>query len=161
MVKKLDEKNVLNELHGESAFFGPAAVPRQAEKPKRTRPKKNQTQVSRHVGEDQTEKALAEQATQSTRQPVDQSTRQSTQEAFDMSPILPRPKSFYITEKQDEDLDILVKKLTKRLEGKIGQKIDRSAVARLIFEDIGLTHEQTITRLASQLTSRLVSQLTS
>jgi hypothetical protein len=161
MAKQLNEKNMLNELHGESAFFGPAAVPVQAEKPKRIWTKKKQAQTSRDIGKVQSGQALAEQASQSTQQPVDQSTDESTQEVFDMSPILPRPKSFYITEKQDEDLDILVKKLTKRLEGKIGQKIDRSMVTRLIFEDIGLTREETITRLAGQLTSRLVSQLTS
>lgn len=161
MAKKLDEKLVLNELHGESAFFGPASLPVQAEKPKRIRTKKKQVGAGRNGGKEESEPALATQTPQSTQQLVDQSTDESTQETFDMSPILPRPKSFYITERQDEDLDILVKKLTKRLEGKIGQKIDRSTVTRLIFEDIGLTREETITRLAGQLTSRLVSQLTS
>lgn len=86
---------------------------------------------------------------------------QITSQSFDLSSVLPRPKAFYITETQDENLDVLVKKLAERVKGRTEQKIDRSVVTRLLFECNDLASDDTVDRLAKQLTRRLASQLTS
>ncbi len=80
--------------------------------------------------------------------------------AFDTSVILGRPKSFYITEQQDRDLDVTVSKLQEKLNGRGNQKVDRSTVMRLLLEVNNITDDETVDRLASHLVSRLVSQLT-
>ena len=82
-------------------------------------------------------------------------------ESFDTSAVLPKPKAFYITARQDEDFNILVKQLTARLKGKVGQKIDRSVAARLILEHADLTSEGTVEELAALMIRRLTKQLTS
>jgi hypothetical protein len=90
-------------------------------------------------------------STQSTIQPV----------SYDASQVLGRPKSFYITSKQNDDLDRLVEKLKKKLIGKIpDNQIDRSSVVRLIFEEINLLDGKTTDKLASRLVNRLITQLT-
>jgi hypothetical protein len=93
-----------------------------------------------------------------------QSTRQSTKarpaRRFDTSPILGRPKSFYITDQQDKELDTAVVRLTERLQGRGNQKIDRSTVMRLLLEVSDVSNDETVDRLADQLVNRLVSQLT-
>lgn len=82
------------------------------------------------------------------------------QNLFDHSPILSRPKGFYITEKQNRDLDKGVRKLAEKSKGKVIQKIDRSTLLRLILDDIDLSDDQTINRLYNRLIDRLVNQLT-
>ncbi len=79
---------------------------------------------------------------------------------FDHSPVLSRPKGFYITEKQDKELDRGVRKLSEKTKGKVLQKIDRSTLLRLILDDIDLTDDQTVNRLYNRLINRLVNQLT-
>jgi hypothetical protein len=78
---------------------------------------------------------------------------------FDNSVILSRPKSFYITKKQDADIDVVVDKLSDVLEGKIAHKVDRSLVARLILESSDWTSDDAIDKLAKHLVDKLVSQL--
>jgi hypothetical protein len=78
----------------------------------------------------------------------------------DSSPILGRPKAFYITEAQDRDLDTLVAGISQRLAGRLNFKVDRSVVARLILESSILTSQETTDLLADELVTRLVSQLT-
>ena len=197
MAKQLDEKTVLNELHGESVFFRssptpareassshrvvvrnrrPGVVPRRVEKEavrpqieddgkKASRPvdhsidpptSQSQVQPTSDPGEPSVGQADNQFAGQS----VDPMGSELTGNVFDMSPILPRPKAFYIAEKQDEDLDILVKKMSERVKGKVVQKIDRSVATRLIFESIDLTSDETVERLANLLIRRLTSQLT-
>ncbi len=97
---------------------------------------------------------------QSTSQSASQPTNQSTDKSIDKSMILGRPKAFYITEKQDKDLDNAVDKLAKKVEGKVSQKIDRSTVLRLLLEMANITTDETINKLSKQLVSRLISQLT-
>lgn len=97
---------------------------------------------------------------QSTRKSTEQPINQSTNQPVDQSIILGRPKAFYITKKQDEDLDIAADKLNKRIGEKIHQKIDRSVVLRLLLEEVSLTNDTTIGKLANRLASRLISQLT-
>ncbi len=108
--------------------------------------------------------ATSHTASQPTAQPTSQSTKQPTKQRparrFDTSPILGRPKSFYITGQQDKDLDAAVARLTERLQGRGNQKIDRSTVMRLLLEVSDVSNEATVDRLADQLVSRLVSQLT-
>ncbi len=79
---------------------------------------------------------------------------------FDHSPILSRPKGFYITEKQNRDLDKGVRKLAEKTKGKVVQKIDRSTLLRLILDEIDLSDDKTINRLYNRLIDRLVNQLT-
>jgi hypothetical protein len=76
------------------------------------------------------------------------------------SPILGRPKAFYITEQQDRDLDVLVSQIALRLTGRLNFKVDRSVVVRLILESTKLTSRETTDRLADQLVDQLVSRLT-
>jgi hypothetical protein len=82
------------------------------------------------------------------------------QNLFDHSPILSRPKGFYITEKQNRDLDKGVRKLAEKAKGKVVQKIDRSTLLRLILDDIDVLDDQTVNRLYNRLIDRLVNQLT-
>jgi hypothetical protein len=58
-------------------------------------------------------------------------------------------EGFYITGKQDEDLDEAVKRLSKKLEGKVMMKIDRSIVLRLVLDEANLSSEDTIERLSN------------
>jgi hypothetical protein len=145
MTKKLNENNVVNELHGESAFF--------------RRQNYEETAGNQQV-QPEIETTPISPKTELANQLTDQSPAESTTMKFDASPVLSRPKAFYITEKQVEDLDILVKKLTKKLKEKGELKIDRSVVVRLILEITRLTDETTVDKLASHMTDRLVSQLT-
>lgn len=155
MKKNLNQSPITNELRGASAYFRPPADAPAPEGP-----------VSDDVA--LTGQPADRSVSQSTSQSIDQPTDPFTAEAavppsqvFDTSPILGRPKAFYLTEQQDKDLDTLVAKLTDRLRGRGNQKIDRSTVIRLLLEASDLTTDQTIDRLANQLVSRLVSQLTS
>ncbi len=97
---------------------------------------------------------------QSTRKSAERPTDQPTNQPVDQSIILGRPKAFYITKKQDEDLDIAADKLNKKIGERIHQKIDRSVVLRLLLEEVSLTNDTTIVKLANRLASRLISQLT-
>ena len=99
-------------------------------------------------------------ADESVGQSVNPSTSQSTGQSFDTSVILGRPKAFYITERQDRDLDTAVDKLAERLRARTGQKIDRSTLMRLLLEQSDLTADETADRLAGLYVRRLVSQLT-
>jgi hypothetical protein len=103
-----------------------------------------------------TSRPASESASQSTRQ----STKARPARRFDTSPILGRPKSFYITDQQDKELDTAVVRLTERLQGRGNQKIDRSTVMRLLLEVSDVSNDDTVDRLADQLVNRLVSQLT-
>ncbi len=82
------------------------------------------------------------------------------QNLFDHSPVLSRPKGFYITEKQDKEIDRGVRKLSEKTKGKVLQKIDRSTLLRLILDEIDLADDQTINQLYNRLNNRLVNQLT-
>ena len=197
MAKQLDEKTVLNELHGESAFFGPSPTPGRKSTPQRVRAKDwrkddAKTDAKREAVPSQAGAEGQKPSCQSIDHLHDRSARQSpgrvtgpsdnksfdpqanrlaglsvettgsksTARAFDMSLILPKPKAFYITEKQNEDLDVLVKKLAEKVKGKVAQKMDRSVATRLIFENVGLASDETAEQLANLLISRLTSQLT-
>jgi hypothetical protein len=97
-------------------------------------------------------------------QPIDRSINRPVNRAMhpplDHTNVLGKPKGFYITSKQDEDLDEAVKKLNKKLEGKTIIKIDRSIVLRLVLDEAHLSAEDTIERLSNQLINRLINQLT-
>jgi hypothetical protein len=97
-------------------------------------------------------------------QPIDRSINRPVNRAMhpprDHTNVLGKPKGFYITSKQDEDLDEAVKKLSKKLEGKTIIKIDRSIVLRLVLDEAHLSAEDTIERLSNQLINRLINQLT-
>ena len=146
MNKKLDENKITNELKGASAFFQKSA------------------QSADPPADEQLEPTGSQLTGQLTRQSTDQSASRSTNPAAEkppeISPILGRPKAFYLTEKQDQELDTAVTKLSERLQGRVEQKIDRSTVIRLLLESSNITSEQTIQRLAEQQIQQLLSQLT-
>jgi hypothetical protein len=158
MKKKLNEAAIASELRQGSAFFRDAVAMTDAAE-QSDEPVNQPTALSNGASADPSPSPAV---SQSTTQPTDPSTSQSTgeQEAFDTSPILGRPKAFYISEQQDLDLDVAVDKLAKRLRGRGNQKIDRSTVMRLLLEVNNLTDDETTERLASQFVRRLVSQLT-
>ena len=91
---------------------------------------------------------------------VNSPVNQSINQPIDTSQVLAKPKGFYISEKQDEDLDIAVKKLSDKMKGKLTAKIDRSTILRLIIDQANITNEDAISKLAGQLTSQLIRQLT-
>ena len=146
MSKKLDENKITNELKGASAFFQKSA------------------QSADPPADEQLEPAGSQLTGQLTRQSIDQSTSRSTNPAAEkspeISPILGRPKAFYLTEKQDQELDTVVTRLSEHLQGRVEQKIDRSTVIRLLLESSDITSQQTIHRLAEQQIQQLLSQLT-
>jgi hypothetical protein len=96
--------------------------------------------------------------------PIDQSinppVNRLINQPIDTSHVIAKPKGFYITHKQDKELDEAVRKLSKKLEGKAMIKIDRSTILRLVLEEADLTAEATIKRLTNQLINRLINQLT-
>lgn len=104
-----------------------------------------------------------DQSTNNASKPVDQEASQpaikETAQSFDQSPILGRPKSFYITKRQDKDIDTLVRKVTSRTEH-LPYKVDRSTVLRLILESSDITADEYADHITNQLTNKLVSQLT-
>jgi hypothetical protein len=105
-------------------------------------------------------KTTKSQATNKVNQSINQPVNKSINLPIDTSQVIAKPKGFYITKNQDEDLDEAVKKLNKRLEGKVMVKIDRSTILRLLIEEANLTKEETIERLSNQLINRLINQLT-
>jgi len=111
-----------------------------------------------------TRRSTAQSTDRSTNQSIDQLTdpsiAQPAEPPFDSSPILGKPKGFYITEQQDEDLNTAVVKLTARLKGRGTHKVDRSTVVRLLLEVNDVTDDRSINRLANRLVNRLVNQLT-
>lgn len=146
MKKQLDTAGIVNELKMGSRFFSP-------------RPTAN-TQTTDQT----TMQSTMESTPPSTDPPTSQSTdvppSPSPQPAVDRSAILGRPKAFYISTQQDADLDAAVQQLAALAEGKVGQKIDRSTVVRLLLDQANLANPATAERLYGQLVSRLISQLT-
>lgn len=92
--------------------------------------------------------------------PVNHSVNPVVNTPVDTSEVLAKVKGFYITEQQDEDIDIAVKKLSNALKGKLPTKIDRSTVLRLIIAQANITSDDSIKKLANLLTSQLIRQLT-
>ena len=90
-----------------------------------------------------------------------ESTQQPTNRRFDESPILGRPKAFYISHQQDKDLDLAVAKLASGEFGPQTQKIDRSSLLRLLLEEMDVTSEQTLQRLHRRHVDRQLYQLNS
>ena len=106
------------------------------------------------------QEAITAPVTQPVAEQVNQPVNQSINSPIDTSQVLAKPKGFYISEKQDEDLDIAVKKLSDKMKGKLTAKIDRSTILRLIIDQANITNEEAISKLAEQLTSQLIRQLT-
>jgi len=107
-------------------------------------------------------KSTSKQVRQPTDQPVDQSTDLSTMLSTIRSTDrrVSRPVAFYLSERQNEILDILVEHFKKAH----GVETDRSALLRAILGKPVLdfyeekNHEELIERLISQLTDRLISR---
>ena len=160
--KKVDENAVFTEL-SESRFFHPRESEDTENTAQQSRKNEDADSTVDNEVDQQTDHTVDTPVDRPASRPVNQSTsrqdRRHPSEAFDKSGILGRPKSFYITKKQDKDLDILVQKLAHKLEGKINQKIDRSLVVRLILESTNITDDQTVGVLASRLVDKLVNQL--
>ncbi len=155
MKKQLNEAGIANELKGSSLFF-------QKDKSGSTAthvPITEKSEIQRRAKLVSTSKPVSQSTSRPVGQPIDKSTAQSTSELIDKTDILGRPKAFYITEKQDKDLDAVVEKLSEKVEGKVGQKIDRSTIIRLLLEANEITTDEAVDQLADQLINRLISQL--
>ena len=150
MKKKLNEAGIVNELKGSSLYF---QAKKNLEQDRQAEVKAQRSEKLNNVNEKSSERP--------TNQSTGQSTTSSTNLLVDKSGILGRPKAFYISDKQDKDLDIAVDKLTRKVEGRVNQKIDRSTIIRLLLETNRITTDEMIDKLASQLIGRLISQLTS
>ena len=149
MSKQINTDFLESELKGSAFFGGKPAVQDSPTPPAPVPVKKAPVKV------------VEKPAEQSIVQSTGQSTNQSTEKPeIDQSTILGRPKAFYITEKQDRDLDTVVVEITKRLGGKLPFKVDRSVLIRLILECSDLTDEENINKLSMKLISRSISQLT-
>jgi len=156
--KKIDENAVLTEL-SESRFFQPRVSEDKENTPQQSRKNEDVDNTVDQQTDHTVDMPVDRPASRPVSQSIGRQDRRPSSEAFDKSGILGRPKSFYITKKQDKDLDILVQKLAHKLEGKISQKIDRSVVVRLILESTNITDDQTVGVLASRLVDKLVNQL--
>lgn len=149
MSKQINTDFLESELKG-SAFFGGKSTVQDSPTPPASNPAK---------------KAPVKEKEPVIEQPIVQSITQSIDQSIDVkeidhSPVMGKPRGFYITEKQNEDLDMLVLEISKRLGGKLPFKVDRSVLIRLILESSDLTNVENINKLATQLISRSISQLT-
>jgi len=148
--KKIDEKAILSEL-SHSSYFS-----QEKTKDEEKAPENKAQSVAIDESIDLSVDSIID---QSVDQSIDQSASRQSKRHANRSAILGKPKAFYITKKQDKDLDLLVQKLSQELEGKINQKIDRSTVVRLILDASDPMDAQSVKRLAKQLVDQLVSQL--
>jgi len=175
MKKKLNITAISNELQGASVFFQPNKTQSTALSTAQSVDQTTNQPANQPVSQPSNkpiEQPTPQPNNQPTQQVIDQSNHrqiepsvnqrasQPNNSTIDSSNILGRPKSFYITEKQDTELDVTVKHLTEVVQGKVNQKIDRSTVIRLLLEEADLTKKKTAERLASRLISQLISQLT-
>ncbi len=162
MKKTLNTADIANELRGGSSFFQPSSTP----SIKGSQPSNLEAAdqpVTQSVDQSTNQSTIVsttQPLTKSVVKPIGHVNDSPVKKPIDSSPILGRPKAFYITKKQDDDLDKAVKMLAEKVEGRVVQKIDRSTILRLILEDDEITTKETIDRLTSRLTSRLISQLT-
>jgi hypothetical protein len=144
MNKKLNEDALKNELAG-SAFFT-RTEPTDSPPPPEPKPAKP-------IGTKVEKKAVDQPTVQSIDQSIDRL-------SVDHSAVMGKPRGFYITEKQNQDLDFAVMEISKRLAGKLPFKVDRSVLIRLIIEMGDLTSKEKIDKLSTKLISRSISQLT-
>lgn len=115
-------------------------------------------QTKRHAG--QTNSSLdSRRSNQHTNKSATSKVRQQRSVPFDNSPVMLRPKSFYITKQQDANLDYIARRIAENLEGKIAHRIDRSDALRLILESNDWTSDEAIDELAKHLVNKLISQL--
>ncbi len=156
--KKIDQKAILSEL-SHSSYFSQEKT-KDEEKAAENKAQSVAVDESIDLSVDSIiDQSVDQSIDQPANQLVDQSTSRQSKRPANRSAILGKPKAFYITKKQDKDLDLLVQKLSQELEGKINQTIDRSTVVRLILDANDPMDTQTVKRLAKQLVNQLVSQL--
>ncbi len=148
--KKIDEKAILSELSHSSYF---------SQEKTKDEEKAAENKVQSVAVDEPIDLSVDSIIDQSVDQSIDQSASRQSKRHANRSAILGKPKAFYITKKQDKDLDLLVQKLSQELEGKINQKIDRSTVVRLLLDASDPMDAQAVKRLAKQLVDQLVSQL--
>ena len=148
--KKIDEKAILSELSHSSYF---------SQEKTKDEEKAAENKAQSVAVDESIDLSVDSIIDQSVDQSIDQSASRQSKRHAHRSAILGKPKAFYITKKQDKDLDLLVQKLSQELEGKINQKIDRSTVVRLILDASDPMDAQAVKRLAKQLVDQLVSQL--
>src|SRR3712207_5084593 len=141
MKKPVNADAIANELREGSAFFRQAREQVSTEEPA----------TATLTADEPAPPVVAQPVSRSASRSASQSTGASTTPrakpspaaaltpAFDTSVILGRPKSFYITEQQDRDLDVTVSKLQEKFNGRGNQKVDRSTVMRLLLEVNNIT----------------------
>ncbi len=148
--KKIDEKAILSELSHSSYF---------SQEKTKDEEKAAENKAQSVAVDESIDLSVDSIIDPSVDQSIDQSASRQSKRHANRSAILGKPKAFYITKKQDKDLDLLVQKLSQELEGKINQKIDRSTVVRLLLDASDPMDAQAVKRLAKQLVDQLVSQL--
>jgi len=180
MKKQLNVASIANELKNGSRFFSPQVDDDAAkESPEVKRPgievndyafeaestapstEQSASQSTSQSANGSTAQSTIESTRQSATQSTSQSTEQSATNHYDESPILGRPKSFYISHQQDKDLDLAVAKLASGEFGPQTQKIDRSSLLRLILEEMNVTSEKTLQRLQQRHIDRQLCRLRS
>ena len=156
--KKVDEKAILSEL-SHSSYFSQEKT-KDEEKAAENKVQSVAVDESIDLSVDSIiDQSVDRSIEQPASQLINQTTSRQSKRQVNRSAILGKPKAFYITKKQDKDLDLLVQKLSQELEGKINQKIDRSTVVRLILDASDPMDAQAVKRLAKQLVDQLVIQL--
>jgi len=149
MSKSINTDFLESELKG-SAFFGGKSTPQDSPPLPVPKPVKKDPVKEK-------EPAIEQPIVQSIDQSIDESINVKE---IDHSPVMGKPRGFYITEQQNQDLDMVVLEISKRLGGKLPFKVDRSVLIRLILESSNLTNIENINKLSTQLISRSISQLT-
>lgn len=97
---------------------------------------------------------------QSTNQSSNLSTNSIVDDTIDiLDDVMTRPKAFYITKRQDRNIDRLVEKINDRYNLKLKVGIDRSLVVRLLLEDVNLLDDLLADRLTDRLKEYLRKQM--
>lgn len=172
MKKKLDIAAISNELEGASVFFAQSrsqaanrstdqSISRSISQPADQSSNQSTNSPNGQLIDQEKSQSVNRKSDKSTERQANQSIQSLTNKAIDNSIILGKPKAFYISAKQDAELDMAVKSVSALLGGKVNQKIDRSTIVRLLLEEADLSSKKTADRLANRLVNRLISQLTS
>ena len=112
-----------------------------------------------------TVRSITESTARSTEQPIDQSTgdpmappaSQNSADARQPQAVRQRPTGFYLTQNQTDTLDDVVKRISQsprvrqQVEARRVHRPDRSAIMRLILDEIDLSDDGLIDRLVDRL----------
>lgn len=133
--KKINKDEIQRGLSNDSAFFNSFTKPVAKKKV--------------------TSKPIKKKVAQSTVQLTSESTDKSTNQSI----ILKKPKAFYITKKQNKDLDLLVRRVGERLNQKLNIKIDRSTIIRSLLDYSKIDAPETAEALSEYMVEELIKKI--